>query len=416
MQCVYMQVPRIVFRVLPIIVLTSLLSITIHWKVADRRSSPQTLAEFQNRELFIPDSTFETPFGKCNISEEPESFLLPARLGGDIIGFYNLFKQDENIFRMVVDEQIQFLESSGLSAASRAVNVVYFGVEHESFRVPTNSSKFVLARSSFFGDERDTLQLLHDHCVNNPLDTVFYIHSKGTFHPSDSNDLLRRNLMKAVAACWQQAGAARHDVCGLRASPLPHPHFSGNMWLARCDYIATLRRPADFEAAMGAAARDREPECEPWMVGADRFSQEHWVLSHPSAVVADVLPLSDPLFVWGYDDLPDPGSWAPALATFPRPSLPFAPFLGPRREFFPFLACAYPSRRAQEYEALFGPGAAAGLPCASMHCRWYPAVLAQLRDAVGEASPVGAFLRDLFSEGAPQCGPAQPAAGPAPGQ
>ena len=308
---------------------------------------------------------------------------LPTSQEENLVGFYNVFRNDRRHFKGIITEQIHHLESSGLALASQAINIVFFGKKHKSFRIPSKSSKFVLSSSKQFGDERDTLQLLHNHCIDNPRDKVFYIHSKGTFHPSTSNDMLRQNLMKAVVACWQHDGVAHHDVCGLRVSPLPHPHYSGNMWLARCDYIAKLHPPATFGKAMHNITRDAGPKCEPWMVGASRFSQEHWVLSHPSVVASDVLPLpaspEAPVFTWGHKHLPDPGSWTPDLETFPRAGLPFIAFV--HEEIASALACSFKSHRVREYRALYGAGAMAGLPNASIYCQWYPLALAHLEDS-----------------------------------
>ena len=113
-----------------------------------------------------------------------------------------------------------------------------------------------------------------------------YIHSKGTFHPSAENDRLRRNLMKGVVGCIQQGALASSDVCGLRASPLPHPHLPGNMWAARCSYVRKLPDPSIFNKKMVLASKSLAAKsgdsCQPWHVGLSRFSAEHWVLSHPS--------------------------------------------------------------------------------------------------------------------------------------
>ena len=46
------------------------------------------------------------------------------------------------------------------------------------------------------------------------------------------------------------------NVCSSRFSPVPHPHTSGNMWLARCDYIKKLIDPLIFEAAMNSLDYD----------------------------------------------------------------------------------------------------------------------------------------------------------------
>ena len=340
---------------------------------------------------------FPRPYCHCNSVEKPYN------QSKNIVGFYNVFNKKEDRFKRILAEQINLLESTGLVEASKAIHVVYIGKEPSAFRVPSFSSKFVVSSRSLSGSEQFTLQLLYDHCVDNVRDVVFYIHSKGTFHPTDENEILRRNLMKAIAACWKLNGMAYSDVCGLRASPLPHPHYSGNMWLARCDYVAKLHPPATFTQAMAAATNDVRNlrGCMPAIIGSGRFAQEHWVLSHPSVVASDVLPLPSspaaPLYTWAYHDLPDPQSWTPDLRTFPRPGLPVSPFLA-KGFLLSRLACSSESHRLFEYRALYGAGATAGLPCASMYCQWYPLAFAQLGGA-GDCRLEG-FVRDMLAVGA----------------
>jgi hypothetical protein len=43
-------------------------------------------------------------------------------------------------------------------------------------------------------DEVMALQPLHEYCVKNPLDRVVYIHSKGTYTATQSNDVLRKTF------------------------------------------------------------------------------------------------------------------------------------------------------------------------------------------------------------------------------
>lgn len=49
-------------------------------------------------------------------------------------------------------------------------------------------------------------------------------------------------------------------ICSSRMSPLPHPHTSGNMWLAKCDYISQLIDPkALSEGTLPKAMSDGNP-------------------------------------------------------------------------------------------------------------------------------------------------------------
>ena len=91
------------------------------------------------------------------------------------------------------------------------------------------------------GDESQTLGLLCQHCVENPSDTVVYLHSKGSFHAKEENNRLRR-LSEECAHVPDQC-----NICSSRFSPLPYPHTSGNMWVAKCVYVRKLINPNEFQ-------------------------------------------------------------------------------------------------------------------------------------------------------------------------
>lgn len=156
------------------------------------------------------------------------------------------------------------------------------------------------------GWEVETLKLLWDHCVDpkHERDTVVYIHNKGSFHPSNKNDLLRRLLTRAALSedCANMPPSC--NVCSFRMSPLPHPHTPGNMWSAKCNYVKKLINPVDFEQKMTQfyhARKLKEEGLRPFEIGTDRYAAEHWVHSHPTISACD-LSTSD--FVWGYSGLP----------------------------------------------------------------------------------------------------------------
>jgi len=189
--------------------------------------------------------------------------------------------------------------------------------------------------------------------------------------------------MKGVVGCLQQGALASSDVCGLRASPLPHPHFPGNMWAARCSYVARLPDPSKFNKKMVLASKSRGGKCQPWHVGLSRFSAEHWILAHPSAVVSDSLPptfsVDKPDYAWGHAFLPDPTAWAPLVKTFPRSGLAAHWFFYEHKDFgYTALHCSHESYRVEEYVSLYGPGVMRDLPCGSMYCQWFPTAFLQL--------------------------------------
>jgi hypothetical protein len=89
-------------------------------------------------------------------------------------------------------------------------------------------------------------------------------------------------------------------------SPVPHPHASGNMWLARCEYVQKLIDPRLFKDAMNEAVFNADIQRSVgWcLVGRECWAAEHWIHSHPSSVMPCDLS-NDESFVWGYDHIPD---------------------------------------------------------------------------------------------------------------
>ena len=207
------------------------------------------------------------------------------------------------------------------------------------------------------GDEGLTLHSLWSHCQHHPDDTVMYIHDKGSFHPRRTNDMLRHFLTVAATseACYQSIATtstnngkhqsnATCNLCGYRFSPLPNPHFPGNMWTARCDYIQHLTDPLLFEAQMDQAVKPTRLRHSPLLrltglssyveqhkdqleklywgrlestlllrnstkwpgessncIGRQRYAMEHWVTSHPWAKPCDVEKNSR--YKWAYQGL-----------------------------------------------------------------------------------------------------------------
>ncbi len=143
------------------------------------------------------------------------------------------------------------------------------------------------------GDEGLSLFALWSYCKDNVHSVVWYLHSKGSLHSSAGNDNFRRGLTKFVLSegCWRMLNTGS-DACGMRFTPLPHRHFPGNMWLAKCIFISRLPDPrlhrgspcGKSEWALGNF------QCLPdWCVGADRYRFEHWIGTLDSSAMADCL-------------------------------------------------------------------------------------------------------------------------------
>jgi len=128
---------------------------------------------------------------------------------------------------------------------------------------------------------------------------VVYLHSKGSYHDIRQNAKLRLFLTKGALSRKCSNLPKKCNVCSSRMSPLPHPHTSGNMWLARCDYVAKLLDPNALAEGKLPKEFSNNNACK----GQGRYFFEHWIHSHPSVMPCDLYPSK--LFTWNYDHIPD---------------------------------------------------------------------------------------------------------------
>ena len=198
---------------------------------------------------------------------------------GSIPVFYNLFVANESDSSRVLDIVTE------QKALLRPEHKPFFIQSIGPFELKIPDAT-VLGHSRF-GDEMITLNSLWDYCKRNQwVDMVVYLHSKGSLRNTQENE----NLRKFVTAGALSKECASMDpsmcnVCSSRFSPLPHPHTSGNMWLARCDYVRKLIDPLDFERRMDEFTTNCTEEAKESCDGRLRFSAEHWIHSHPSVKV-----------------------------------------------------------------------------------------------------------------------------------
>jgi hypothetical protein len=262
--------------------------------------------------------------GNPGNSGEAFSFSPPALAKDDSIiippvvaVFYNVYTGRNTAVLQrslsIIQEQMQIWQDSILRHAR--LYYVLIGSKIE-FPCPPNQSCMLLQHEEE-GSEALTLHLLHEYCVENPLHRVLYIHNKGSFHDTEDNTLLRKLLTRAVFS--DECAKSSDDectVCSARFSPIPHWHSPGNMWLANCDYVKKLLPPAVFAERvpllvlqvqdktkeMGGPLLKKfswtmPAECE---AGINRFSNEHWIHTHPLSQPCDVYPGK---YYWGYEGL-----------------------------------------------------------------------------------------------------------------
>ena len=265
-----------------------------------------------------------------------DTFASTTRYVPQIPVFYNVFAPsgDVEYTKSIVKEQM------GMALPQHEFLIRTIGT-------PLTIPDTTLLQHDEEGDEVETLELLWQHCNKYPSDKVVYIHSKGSFHFNEDNNRLRRFLTRGALSdeCAQLPGTC--NVCSSRMSPMPHPHTSGNMWLARCDYVKKLPQPSKFADMMSRHMEEMHvvtQDCWPCF-GLHRFSAEHWIHSHPAVKPCDLS--TDESFVADYETTPDVDF---EINLQPAPRFELDVYGGPA----PCMFGQYQNYRLKEYRSLYG--------------------------------------------------------------
>lgn len=280
--------------------------------------------------LFMPSP------GIASAIDSP-SQQLRSRLSGEksayhpLVIFYNIYIPPNNINNglRIVSEQLQ-MRSESSSVARVPLYYTLIGAIQETSLPKCENCHQIQAVEE--GDEVLTLQAMWEYCnstIHSEISEasvtprVVYIHTKGSYTPSQNNEVLRRALSKAAfsSECTERrnSSADECDVCSAHFSLLPFPHVVGNIFVADCTYVSRLIPPKDFplakrklhERVLSASNSElgyHEPADLRWQlehpswVGLDRYAMEHWIHSHPSVRPCDVFRIpfdyKRPLVQW----------------------------------------------------------------------------------------------------------------------
>jgi len=208
--------------------------------------------------------------------------------------FYNLFIRHARDFDRVesyVKEQLAMV-IPGVHKNNVFINAIGHNI--------TTIANHSISQHYSSGNEGLTLHKIWEYCTSNPHHNtkVVYLHSKGSFHQKTENDQLRNFLTEGALSPECSNLPDQCNVCSSRMSPLPHPHTSGNMWIARCNYIAKLVNPIQ---TIQGYTQGRDVPCK----GLGRYFFEHWVHSHPSVQPCDLYTGKE--YVWEYPKVPSKG-------------------------------------------------------------------------------------------------------------
>lgn len=222
--------------------------------------------------------------------------------------FYNLYVATANdssrVFDLVSDQMIH------LRPEHKPVYIQSMG----PIQLSIPNTKLLGHHSN--GTEMVTLRSLWNYCTEHPTEKVVYLHSKGSSRNSPENENLRKFLTKGALSRECSTLPTTCNVCSSRFSPLPHPHTSGNMWLAKCDYVRLLKDPNIFETLMDTFTSNCTLKGRLGCDGRGRFSAEHWIHSHPTVKPCDLY--ANPSFTWDYEGVPPNGTFDIDLAQAPR--------------------------------------------------------------------------------------------------
>jgi hypothetical protein len=229
--------------------------------------------------------------------------------------FYNIFipQTNPNVAFDILHEQLDQISSS--DALKFGPVTLYYTVIGNFEALPEMKMQQMchaaspnlhctLSQTSRTGSERKTLELLHSFCQTNAPDyRVTYLHSKGSFHASEKNTNWRRLLTAAAVHpnCIVPPNSTC-NLCGLQFFTQFTFFVPGNMWTASCRYVAQLlpfdlyydARERAVEQLLILKLQNQLRGTLLWdqldFLGLDRYSDEHWVGSHPSIVPCDMDP------------------------------------------------------------------------------------------------------------------------------
>lgn len=159
-------------------------------------------------------------------------------------------------WQQVCDQQWDLIKSSGLYDASSDVYLCGNGRKwpFNDWMTKHTEDKLAFAHvnpnSSFY--EYPSLNFMHSQAYEAEENyNILYIHLKGVTRPDDPNIRDWRDFLNwSVIERWSDCVKALedHDVAGPNWETAPWPHFSGNFWWARSDYIKrlpVLQHPVD---------------------------------------------------------------------------------------------------------------------------------------------------------------------------
>ncbi len=156
-----------------------------------------------------------------------------------------------SFWREVVSELHGEIGGSRLYDHANTLNAVIVG-EEQWTKTPLQSSRWKIHQGGeLWRYEYPTLQGLWRQAKAEPDAYYLYLHTKGVREENGRQfrALWRRWMSYYLVTRWRESVAllADHDTVGSMSIGPPLPHYSGNFWWARGDWLAQLPEPAPIE-------------------------------------------------------------------------------------------------------------------------------------------------------------------------
>lgn len=183
----------------------------------------------------------------------------------------------------LVIEQCSRLRDSGLCDATDRILVGVvgeFAVARRVIREQLGEKAEIHDGGSLSAYEFPTLELLHQAAKTEDF-LGWYIHTKGVSSGSEGAAIHRRQMESVVLDNFRACREVlrEHDACGaewrLTGFDEPHPHFGGNFFWARSDYLASLPSPLTLDQS-------------------NRYEAEFWLGKNPSIRPFELLYPTNP--------------------------------------------------------------------------------------------------------------------------
>lgn len=216
--------------------------------------------------------------------------------------FYNFFMGDSSTSQAnaarIAEEQLLQVQSALVSSDVRYVTIGHskaaFAVADTCARLDGLECRHVAHYTN--GTEARTLSAMRNFCQTaSDGQRVVYLHNKGSFHYSGSNENWRPMLTAAALShhCLS-AVPSQCNVCALQFHTMWTTMAAGNMFAADCGYVRQLIDPADLPALLEKAAGHAMnlflqgrldmalmKEARIDRFGLGRYADEFWIGSHP---------------------------------------------------------------------------------------------------------------------------------------